>query len=423
VKISMQLLIVAMVGAWLLPTHAALADDQTTAEIKAVAEQQAAKENAADAAAKEAAAKEAAEKAAEAKQAERKAAEAAPVKPASADPRKSPPKSAVPSAGEASDARPDATRDPESLKLHLMDGSVITGRLSLKDLSVETKFGMLNVPVANVRSFTPGLTSHPALAKQIASWIEDLGSGTFNDREAAQQALLRLGPSVRAELERRRDDSDAERRTRVKAILSEFEQAQEDADDSTSERSTSSTSATYIQDDSIVTSDFTIVGRIVPQSFDVSSLYGPLTVKLADIRRVDRDGPKKEELPTNFTVTSAHIVQNGTLNTNIRLERGDSVTVSATGSIVLTPWGNQASSGPDGASNYGTFNFGGRPIPIGALIAKVGNGEEYFKIGSRQTFTAAKTGPLILAIAMHPGQAGNEFPGQYKVKVHVQRKQ
>ena len=27
------------------------------------------------------------------------------------------------------------------------------------------------------------------------------------------------------------------------------------------------------------------------------------------------------------------IVQNGTLNTNIRLERGDSVTVSATGSI------------------------------------------------------------------------------------------
>ena len=401
VKTSMQLLLLAVLCGWLASVRSASADDTKPANAKGIGDLKAASD----------------EKPADAKPAEPSKPAAAPEKPATTDPAKRSTKPTAPTVTSGEGA------DPESLKLHLMDGSVITGRLSLKDLSVETKFGMLNVPVANVRSFTPGLTSHPALAKQIAGWIEDLGSGTFNDREAAQQALLKLGPSVRAELERRRDDSDAERRTRVKAILSEFEQAQEDADDSTSEKSASSTSATYIQDDSIVTSDFTIVGRIVPQSFDVSSLYGPLTVKLADIRRVDRDGPKKEELPTNFTVTSAHIVQNGTLNTNIRLERGDSVTVSATGSIVLTPWGNQASSGPDGASNYGTFNFGGRPIPIGALIAKVGNGEDYFKIGSRQTFTAAKTGPLILAIAMHPGQAGNEFPGQYKVKVHVQRKQ
>jgi hypothetical protein len=110
--------------------------------------------------------------------------------------------------------------------LHLMDGSMITGRLSLKELTVETKFGTLNVPVANIRSFTPGLSSHPTLSKQIAGWIEELGSGTFNDREEAQKSLMKLGPSVRAELERRRDDSDAERRTRVRAILGEFEQAQ-----------------------------------------------------------------------------------------------------------------------------------------------------------------------------------------------------
>jgi hypothetical protein len=349
----MQLLLLGVLGSWLMLSRSVVADDGKPKTIKSTDELKAA-----DA------------KPANVKQAEVKppAAPGAPEQSADNGPAKPPMKPAAPaaaSAGGHSDARPDATADPESLKLHLMDGSVLTGRLSLKDLSVETKFGMLNVPVANIRSFTPGLTSHPALAKQIAGWIEDLGSGTFNDREAAQQALLKLGPAVRAELERRRDDSDAERRTRVRALLGDFEQAQDDADDSAGDRSTASASATYIQDDTIVTSDFTIVGRIMPQSFDVSSLYGPLTVKLADIRRVDRDGPKKEELPTNFTVTSAHIVQNGTLNTNIRLERGDSVTVSATGSLVLTPWGNQASSGPDGANNYGSFNFGGRPIPSG----------------------------------------------------------
>lgn len=310
--------------------------------------------------------------------------------------------------------------DPEALKLHLMDGSVITGRLSLKELQVETKFGMLNVPVANIRSFTPGLTSHPTLAKQIAGWIDDLGSGTFNDREAAQQALTKLGSSIRAELDRRRDDADAERRTRVRAILADFEQAQDDADDLGDK---SPNSSSLIQDDTVATSEFTIVGRVVPQSFAVNSLYGPLTIKLADIRRVEREGQKKEELPTNFAVTSAHMVHNGTLSTGIRLERGDSVTVSASGQMIMSPWGNQAVTSPDGAANYGWFI--NNRIPVGALIGRVGNGDEWFMVGSKNTFTAKKAGVLQLAMAMRADMVnnGNEFPGKYNIKIKVVRKQ
>ena len=351
---------------------------------------------------------------------------AAPARPIFADDTKSKPadqKSSDSKPAQSEPAKPPEkpAGDPEALRLHLMDGSMITGRLSLKDLTVETKFGTLNVPVANIRSFTPGLSSHPALAKQIAGWIEELGSGTFNDREEAQKALMKLGPAVRAELERRRDDSDAERRTRVRAILGEFEQAQDDADEPpSSDRSAANGNAQYIQEDTIETSEFTIVGHIVPQSFAISSLYGPLTIKMADIRRIERDVEKKEELPTNFTVTSAHMVHNGMLNTNIRLERGDSVTVSASGSILMTPWGNQASSTPDGAMNFGFFT--NRQIPVGALIGKIGSGDEYIKLGSHATITAQKSGQLQLAIAMRPEQAGNEFPGSYKVKIRVTRK-
>ncbi len=328
------------------------------------------------------------------------------------------PSEAKPTSPEAAKSPDKLAGDPDALRLHLMDGSLITGRLALKDLTVETKFGTLNVPVANIRSFTPGLSSHPALAKQISGWIEELGSGTFNDREEAQKSLTKLGPAVRAELERRKDDSDAERRTRVRAILSEFEQVQDDADESAADRSPAN--AAYLQDDSIETSEFTIVGHIVPQSFAIASLYGPLTIKMTDIQRVDREVAKKEELPTSFTVTSAHMVHNGMLNTNIRLERGDTVTVTASGSIVMTPWGNQASSTPDGAMNYGFFT--NRQIPVGALIGKIGTGDEYIKLGSHATFTAQKSGQLQLAIAMRPEQAGNEFPGSYKVKIRVTRK-
>ena len=68
--------------------------------------------------------------------------------------------------------------------------------------------------------------------------------------------------------------------------MNEFEQAQDDAEELGDK---SSGAAAYIQDDTIATSEFTIVGRIVPQSFAVSSLYGPLTIKLTDIRGVDTD--------------------------------------------------------------------------------------------------------------------------------------
>jgi hypothetical protein len=324
-------------------------------------------------------------------------------------------------AGASAAAAPLAAEDANALRLYLMDGSIIAGQLSLKELAVETKFGTLNVPVNSIQSFTPGLNSHPALAKKIAGLIEDLGSGTFNDRETAQRELVKMGASVRRELERRRDDADAERRTRVRAILTEFEQAQDDVEDTPAEK-TDSDATPFSQLDSVVTSDFTIVGHIVPDAFNVTSAYGPLTVKLSDVRKMQRGAVKKDESPSNFSVTGAHIVINGSLNTNIHVERGDSVTITASGSIVMTPWGNQASTGPDGSANYGWYQRGQSQIPVGALIAKIGNGEDYFKVGSHNTFTAEKAGLLHLAIAMRPEQAGNDFPGRYTVRVRVVRK-
>ncbi len=319
----------------------------------------------------------------------------------------------------SSSAAPANPADSDALRLHMMDGSVITGQLAIKDLTVDTKFGPLNVPVENIRSFTPGLMSHPALGKQIAKLIEDLGSGAFNDRETAQHTLAKMGSSIRRELEHRKDDADAERRTRVRAILADFDQAQDDSEDAPAEKSDSDNSP-YTQGDTVVTSEFTIVGHIVPESFAVTSIYGPLNIKMTDIRRVQRGIVKKDDAPTNFTVTSAHMTHTGSLNTGIRLERGDSVTVSASGSMIMTPWGNGAMTTPDGSTNYGWYQQ--NRIPVGALVGKIGTGEDYFKLGSKITFAADKAGPLQLSIAMRPEQAGNDFPGHYTVKIRVVRK-
>ncbi len=304
---------------------------------------------------------------------------------------------------------------PDFITLYLMDGTVIPGRLSMKEIAVETQFGNLSVPVASIKSLTPGLQSHPQLAKEVSGLIADLGSGNYNDREKAQQTLIKMGSSIRGELERHQSDSDVERRNRVKAILTEFDALAEQF-----EMEDSPDALPLLQQrDTIETTEFTIVGKIVPQSFAVKSPYGDLNVKLADIRKGERDLHKEEDLRRTFTVDASHLTSRGPLSTNIRVGRGDVVTITADGTLTMTPWGNNAVTTPDGAQNYGWFIPG--QIPTGALVGKIG-GDNFTKFGSKTTFTAERSGVLQLAIGMQADYAQNQFPGQYSVKVRVQRK-
>jgi hypothetical protein len=166
-----------------------------------------------------------------------------------------------------------ATADPEALKIHLMDGSQIGGRLTAREIEVETQFGKLTIPVAAIVSLMPGLGSHPQVGQSIDELIEKLGSPVFSEREAAQKSLAAMGPSIRLKLARAADDADTERRTRVKAILEDFDQAEEDA-----ENEEPAGARRLIDRDTIETTDFTVVGRIVQQEFDIASHYGVLKV-------------------------------------------------------------------------------------------------------------------------------------------------
>ncbi len=305
--------------------------------------------------------------------------------------------------------------DPELIKLYLMDGSVISGKLSVKQIDVETQYGQLTVPITELRSFTPGLISHPDLNKQIFDLIDALGSDQFEQREKSQKALVKLGRPVRGELEKRSKDADNERRTRIKAILDEFDE-QADSED---EESRASTPAILLQRDQIETNEFTAVGRITTPTLTVASLYGPLTVKLADVRRGQRDAVRKSDIRKTVTVDSSFFVQQSMKDTKIRLERGDLVSITADGTLTLPPWGNGASCGPDGAGNYGWYIQG--TIPIGALVGVVGNGDGVFKVGSKNTFRAERSGNLRLAIGMQGNHIGQEFPGRYTVRIRVER--
>ena len=86
--------------------------------------------------------------------------------------------------------------------------------------------------------------------------------------------------------------------------------------------------------------------------------------------------------------------------------RGDKVTIAADGTITMTPWGNQALSTPDGAPNYGWFVQ--NKIAGGTLVGKIGPQGSVFRIGSKHTFTADRTGVLVV-VAMQ-GDLQNQQP-------------
>src|SRR5687767_4225490 len=69
----------------------------------------------------------------------------------------------------AAETAPPPPADPDAVVLHLMDGSTIHGKLTIGEIEIETAFGMLSVPVTAIVSFTPGLGSHPDVARDITA--------------------------------------------------------------------------------------------------------------------------------------------------------------------------------------------------------------------------------------------------------------
>lgn len=307
-----------------------------------------------------------------------------------------------------------ANTDPDVIKLSLMDDSIITGKLSVKEIAVETQYGTLNIPVANLKSFTPGLQSHPGYAKQVSTLIQSLGSSNFNEREKAQVQLMDKMPTIRGELEKFQNDADTERRNRVIAILTQYEEAAAD-------EPAGSNTWLMQQKDVVETVDFTVVGKIVPQSFQLTSQYGALTIQLADIRKAQRDTNKKEDLRQTITVDASNFAYKNPLNTNIRLERGDRLTITAEGTLQMQPWGNNASATPEGNQQYGWFL--GNQIAMGALIGRVGTNDQFIKVGNKYSLSVEKGGVLQLAIAMNNDYNENQFPGKFTVKIHVAKRQ
>jgi hypothetical protein len=308
---------------------------------------------------------------------------------------------------------------PRYILFHLQDGSAIAGDLSVNEITVTTEFGQLTIPVAKIRSFTPGLNSNQQSLKNIQDRLAELASDDYATRERARKQLAALGPKIIHELQPHRNSENAEVKRHVAEILKEFEELTAELEDD--EEASANAEKPWIRLDTIETTEFTVTGSIAPQTFQLASKYGPLTIALGDVTRAERQqGVTAEVVRKSISVAGTNLIQRSAKNSGIRVQAGDKVTITASGSIVMSPWGNNARSGPDGMPNYGWYVP--NSIPGGALVGRIGDKGNVFKVGAKHTFVAKTSGTLQLAIGMIPDYAteGYNFPGEYSVKIRVE---
>jgi hypothetical protein len=313
--------------------------------------------------------------------------------------------------------KPRAPLPPRFVSLKLQDGSTVAGDLSIDEIKVTTEFGELLVPIAKLKSFTPGLDSNPTVSKQISDKLKDLESDDYQTREQAHKDLAALGPKISRQLAEHANSDNAEVKRHVGEILKEFEQAVEES--SEDEEAESQQTKAWINDDTVETLTFTVIGKISPPEFELASKYGPLRVKLGDIVSASRPTDARESMQRSVTVSGQNLAQRSFKSTGIRVQAGDRVTITASGNITMTPWGGNSVTGPDGMANYGWYVNGS--IPGGALVYRIGDKGQVQKAGSRITFTAKSSGTLQLAVGVQGEYAGGnyQFPGEYKAKVKV----
>ena len=313
-----------------------------------------------------------------------------------------------------SKAGPKKKPNLRKVHIHLMDGSLVVGELTIDTIEVRTDFGTLTVPVERILSITPGLNSHIKLSARIAKLVKDLGGEDFKTREAAHKELLGIGPPIRDVLAEHRNDKNRERKRHITAIVAKLDEITGNDD--------FGVKRTWSRFDIVVTPDFTIMGDVSPSVFQVRSKYGTLKIGLTDIRRTEQADAERGPTMKTITVAGTNLMLRTLKSSGIRLKVGDSVSVTATGSLSITPYGRNARTGPAGSSRYSSYTVGGQRFYSGTLVARIGVSGKWIRIGTRAKFTAKRSGHLKFGIAMRSSYSrGNYvFPGGYKVRIKVE---
>jgi hypothetical protein len=274
------------------------------------------------------------------------------------------------------EALPAGDGKPPPHAVELRSGTVLVGMLEPSQWKVKTAFGELVVPVAEIRRVRFGRKSQPERLALVEAAVKDLASATPERRDHAKASIAAEGVFAAQSLRRAaKEHEDPEVRRIAGEVLKEMDLSEDDV---------------LPDDDQVDTARFSLMGQIELEAFKVQvPELGPLVVKRGDVERVRSFGP---DLSKKVTVGGTNVWPNGWLDTKIKVEKGEKLKLTTTGTIFFPNWGQAFT--PDGNQNMGMMNG----MMVGTLAARVGEKGTFFRVGSNYTGTAPATGTLYFVL-------------------------
>jgi hypothetical protein len=319
------------------------------------------------------------------------------------------------------------------LTVVLQDGNTMTGTSELKDLTLQSAYGNINIPLKKTRVINFGLKTDANTQSKIKNFLNDFKSSTETVRENAYEKLMEIGaPCI--------------------PIISEYLDANpnlvEPVDYSASkvfsELSSANSSLENMSENDIIDFDdnFKLGGNLNIQKIDLKTEFGMLNIPTTKIKLIEisvietMNGEQNYRLNANKHISGN--TPNGWLKTGIRVKVGQKLNITSNGNVVLASLSNgkytpdgvkveEAVDATDAVKETATdatyaataaveTSYDSYPT-YGQVVYKIGEDGEALKAGKRFNGSANKSGMLYLAIYETVYNAANS--GSYNVKVKI----
>jgi hypothetical protein len=304
------------------------------------------------------------------------------------------------------DAGTNKLKAPDVVEFLLADGSKVTGKVSIKEIKVETAYGQLTVPLTDAVRLRVGRGSDKTAAAKISALIKKLGSTDFKERQQATEKLKDYGEEALELLKKATESTDAEIKSRAEKIIEEIEKQPYAGDEDEDEEGEGPLMG---DQDELVTKRFTAMGKVLIEKFEVETRYGKLTVPRDQVVKATFTRP--DGVVKNIRL-QGHQTNRSPLRTKVKLKRGQKVKITAKGSIRYNNYNREVT--PNGDSRYfGTYN-GCQGM---CLVYRIGNSGRWTMLGTKKVLKAPVTGELMLSVnySSNPGPS----TGSWKIKVEV----
>lgn len=301
---------------------------------------------------------------------------------------------------------------PGAVTLHLRDGALVRGRVSISTVEVETDYGVLVVPVADLIEVRLAQRLPAQLSEEVEAALARLGSEDFDEREAAQAELGALGRKAAPILRAALGHEDDEVRSRVQDLLASIDNSEPPpvAGDSDEELAREPARG---REDEVLAKRFSFRGRLRLGALGLETPYGKLEVELAEVAAASFGaGGATTQVET---VPATAMAPNLWHTTRVTLGRGDTLKIKGSGQMQVPNY--NLTTGPDGTRRYSGSTLGG--FPMLSLVGKIGKTGKPFLIGLEYRGKASREGRLHLGVV--PFRRNSAATGSYKAEIETGR--